>query len=114
VRDRPRIRLRATLPEPRPVDGPRRRDRKSTRLNSSHSSISYGVFCLKKQLSLKKLMELYKIPALSVAVIENYKLVWAKAYGVTDVGASKLVIFFFLFQAASIIKPFPPAGAFSL
>src|SRR5689334_24831278 len=28
---------------------PRRRDRKSTRLNSSHSSISYAVFCLKKK-----------------------------------------------------------------
>src|SRR5690348_17775037 len=27
---------------------PRRRDRKSTRLNSSHPSISYAVFCLKK------------------------------------------------------------------
>src|SRR5689334_24102156 len=29
--------------------GPPRRDRKSTRLNSSHSSISYAVFCLKKK-----------------------------------------------------------------
>src|SRR5689334_24632418 len=28
-----------------PIDG----DRKSTRLNSSHSSISYAVFCLKKK-----------------------------------------------------------------
>src|SRR5689334_24731742 len=27
----------------------RMRDRKSTRLNSSHSSISYAVFCLKKK-----------------------------------------------------------------
>src|SRR5438309_8663017 len=27
----------------------RRGDRKSTRLNSSHSSISYAVFCLKKK-----------------------------------------------------------------
>src|SRR5689334_23587179 len=27
----------------------RQRDRKSTRLNSSHSSISYAVFCLKKK-----------------------------------------------------------------
>src|SRR3712207_8342519 len=26
-----------------------RRDRKSTRLNSSHANISYAVFCLKKQ-----------------------------------------------------------------
>src|SRR5689334_23989688 len=28
---------------------PASRDRKSTRLNSSHSSISYAVFCLKKK-----------------------------------------------------------------
>src|SRR3712207_7386018 len=29
------------------LDGPR--DRKSTRLNSSHANISYAVFCLKKK-----------------------------------------------------------------
>src|SRR5438270_2660985 len=29
--------------------GARRQDRKSTRLNSSHSQISYAVFCLKKK-----------------------------------------------------------------
>src|SRR5438445_5767349 len=29
--------------------GHRRRDRKSTRLNSSHANISYAVFCLKKK-----------------------------------------------------------------
>src|SRR3712207_8894646 len=28
---------------------PRRKDRKSTRLNSSHANISYAVFCLKKK-----------------------------------------------------------------
>src|SRR5689334_23927431 len=41
----------------RPLNGTRKRwferidglDRKSTRLNSSHSSISYAVFCLKKK-----------------------------------------------------------------
>src|SRR6266487_5058729 len=32
-----------------PPRGPSRRDRKSTRLNSSHPSISYAVFCLKKK-----------------------------------------------------------------
>src|SRR5690242_21678524 len=31
------------------VAGRRRQDRKSTRLNSSHMSISYAVFCLKKK-----------------------------------------------------------------
>src|SRR4051812_49693666 len=30
-------------------DTERQRDRKSTRLNSSHMSISYAVFCLKKK-----------------------------------------------------------------
>src|SRR2546430_12189106 len=34
---------------PRESRRPRRRDRKSTRLNSSHSQISYAVFCLKKK-----------------------------------------------------------------
>src|SRR3712207_7498685 len=29
-----------------------RRDRKSTRLNSSHANISYAVFCLKKKINL--------------------------------------------------------------
>src|SRR5438445_4906418 len=40
---------------PRPGSGsgtvlPPRRDRKSTRLNSSHANISYAVFCLKKNI----------------------------------------------------------------
>src|SRR3712207_6964187 len=34
---------------------PRRGDRKSTRLNSSHANISYAVFCLKKK-KKKKMM----------------------------------------------------------
>src|SRR5205085_11083415 len=33
----------------------RRKDRKSTRLNSSHSQISYAVFCLKKKKKKKKI-----------------------------------------------------------
>src|SRR5690348_17536908 len=33
----------------RPISNDRWRDRKSTRLNSSHPSISYAVFCLKKK-----------------------------------------------------------------
>src|SRR2546430_4335938 len=38
-------------PDPQKVgqQAPRERDRKSTRLNSSHSQISYAVFCLKKK-----------------------------------------------------------------
>src|SRR6516165_5980776 len=36
------------------------RDRKSTRLNSSHSQISYAVFCLKKKKKTKKNHEINK------------------------------------------------------
>src|SRR5258707_9921783 len=41
---------------PRPGP-PRARDRKSTRLNSSHANISYAVFCLKK----KRKWKLYSV-----------------------------------------------------
>src|SRR2546427_3906367 len=36
-------------PAPAGLEEARDRDRKSTRLNSSHSQISYAVFCLKKK-----------------------------------------------------------------
>src|SRR2546427_2297895 len=37
------------LRHPDRLRGQRHQDRKSTRLNSSHSQISYAVFCLKKK-----------------------------------------------------------------
>src|SRR6267142_5565731 len=43
-------------PEPSPPRSCHRRDRKSTRLNSSHMSISYAVFCLKKKKKKKNSM----------------------------------------------------------
>src|SRR3712207_8768780 len=47
-------RPREAAPQPRwfvmaTAEGSRERDRKSTRLNSSHANISYAVFCLKKK-----------------------------------------------------------------
>src|SRR5438876_11822806 len=52
-RPRRALRLRECRAEARAVAGGRRGssrlDRKSTRLNSSHPSISYAVFCLKKK-----------------------------------------------------------------
>src|SRR2546430_6576865 len=47
-----------------------RRDRKSTRLNSSHSQISYAVFCLKKKKKVKNKLYIPKLintrPSISV------------------------------------------------
>src|SRR3712207_7903084 len=40
---------RADAPETPDAEPVRPRDRKSTRLNSSHANISYAVFCLKKK-----------------------------------------------------------------
>src|SRR5438874_6977792 len=64
--------LPTSEPRPAPVlprgrrraSAPRRRDRKSTRLNSSHVEISYAVFCLKKKKKKKQAnqykQEIYK------------------------------------------------------
>src|SRR2546430_13534593 len=43
------------------------RDRKSTRLNSSHSQISYAVFCLKKKNKTKTIFTRYDICCSSLA-----------------------------------------------
>src|SRR5215469_17310691 len=56
--------FRPAHPGPRPVPGGlghprRRRDRKSTRLNSSHVEISYAVFCLKKK-KKKNILQILK------------------------------------------------------
>src|SRR3712207_8063771 len=40
-----------------------RRDRKSTRLNSSHANISYAVFCLKKKTKTYQLQVLPNTPS---------------------------------------------------
>lgn len=66
------------------------------------------------RLSLAELMELYNVPGLSVAVIENYKIVDAKAYGVIAPGSSTPVTTRTLFQAGSISKPVAATGALSL
>src|SRR3712207_1665965 len=42
-----------------PADETVRKDRKSTRLNSSHANISYAVFCLKKKKKHEKFVTVY-------------------------------------------------------
>lgn len=63
------------------------------------------------QMSLQKVMELFKVPGFSIAVIDDYKIVWAKAYGVTDAGSHNPVTTTTLFQAGSISKPVAATGA---
>src|SRR2546422_7863837 len=53
------------LPVPRHVLLDRVRDRKSTRLNSSHGYISYAVFCLKKKKQIKKYIRMHNMITIS-------------------------------------------------
>src|SRR2546427_3047840 len=91
LRSRPRKRptTQCSAPPTAAVRGPRRqpagpsvpcpldplRDRKSTRLNSSHSQISYAVFCLKKKNSITKLDFATKVEELHLAAQRNQHLV---------------------------------------
>jgi len=66
------------------------------------------------RLELKKLMELYKVPGLSIAVIDNFQIAWAKCYGVIEAGSTTPVTPRTLFQAGSISKPVAATGALYL
>lgn len=66
------------------------------------------------RLSLAELMKTYNVPGLSLAVIENFKVVDVKAYGVIAPGSSTPVTPHTLFQAGSISKPVAAAGALYL
>src|SRR5688572_31181535 len=48
-------------------------DRKSTRLNSSHSQISYAVFCLKKKKKKKKKTDKKEKKKKKTCVVNKYK-----------------------------------------
>src|SRR6266849_6029464 len=66
------------------------------------------------RLDILKLMNLYNVPGLSVAVIEDYKIAWTKCYGVTEPGGTVPVTPKTLFQAGSISKPVAAAGMLAL
>lgn len=66
------------------------------------------------RMNLAQLMALYKVPALSIAVIEDYKIAWAKGYGTIGAGSNAPITTKTLFQAGSISKPVAATGALYL
>src|SRR5215470_131848 len=54
---------------------------------------------------LRELMESLHVPGVSVAVIKDFKIHWAKGWGLADVGARTPVDTNTMFQAASMSKP---------
>ncbi|MCI0485209.1 MAG: serine hydrolase [Blastocatellia bacterium] len=62
-------------------------------------------------MKLAERMRFYKTPGLSITVINNGAIEWARGYGVQDVEIGKPVTVETLFQAASISKPVAAMGA---
>src|SRR2546430_11885502 len=62
-RELPLEELRRAAQSPERIFDLVRQDRKSTRLNSSHSQISYAVFCLKKKKKTLKYQTCSAIPS---------------------------------------------------
>jgi CubicO group peptidase (beta-lactamase class C family) len=59
-------------------------------------------------------MKYYHVPGVSVAVIDNGKIDWAKGYGIKETGGNDPVTPETLFQAASISKPVTALGTLQL
>jgi CubicO group peptidase (beta-lactamase class C family) len=57
-----------------------------------------------KRMGLAERMAYYKVPGVSIAVVNDYQVEWAKGYGVLEAGSSEPVTPETLFQAASIGK----------
>ncbi|MBP1599005.1 MAG: hypothetical protein H6Q05_4382, partial [Acidobacteria bacterium] len=54
--------------------------------------------------TLQKRMKHYRVPGVSIAVINNHAVEWARAYGVKDAATGEPVTTETVFQAASISK----------
>jgi CubicO group peptidase (beta-lactamase class C family) len=61
-------------------------------------------------LTLAQLMDRFKVPGVSIAVIRDFEIHWAKGYGTRDVETGEPVDVETLFQAASISKPVAAMG----
>ena len=58
-----------------------------------------------KPTTIPELMSRHGVPGMSIAVIWNYKIHWARSWGVTDVESKTAATNETLYQAASISKP---------
>ena len=66
------------------------------------------------QMKLVDRMKYYETPGVSIALINNYKIGWARGSGVREVASNEAVTADTLFQAASVSKPVTAMAALRL
>jgi CubicO group peptidase (beta-lactamase class C family) len=64
--------------------------------------------------ALAERMRYYRVPAVSIAVIDGYRVAWAAAFGLRDVASNSPASTTTLFQAASMSKPVAAAAILAL
>ena len=99
------------------ADSPRKQEDQETRIRRVETTVvdlPMGENQAPLRMDLLQLMKFYNVPGLSIAVIDNYKIVWAKGYGVIETGSSAPITPKTLFQAGSISKPVAATGALYL
>lgn len=66
------------------------------------------------RMQLDQRMRDLKVPGVSIAVIDSFRIAWARGYGVREAGGTDSVTTETLFQAASISKPIAALAALRL
>ena len=67
-----------------------------------------------KAFNISERMEHYKVPGVSIAVVENGKIKWGKGYGIANTDNGLEVDINTIFQAGSISKPLAALSALKL
>lgn len=100
----------------RPGTASQRADKISDRITRIEHGLLPAAF-IKGQttgMAIADRLKFYNVPGVSVAVINDGKLEWAKGFGVTEAGGSMPVTADTMFQAASISKPVAAMGMLTL
>ena len=98
------------------LDNPRYTDEVETRIDNVINNLQVqtaleGMFDSSK---LSDQMDYYHTPGVSIAVINDYRLEWARGFGVSDLTANDSVDTKTLFQAGSVSKPVFALGVMQL
>jgi CubicO group peptidase (beta-lactamase class C family) len=95
------------------LQAPRQLSERIHRVETEFPAVALGHDQPPLQLDLHALLRLYKVSGVSIAVIDHFKIAWAKGYGFADDGKTPVTTRT-LFQAGSISKPVTAMAALHL